>query len=91
MMISEKTITTWIEEFIKVGQKDPSGVKALEWKTNMQASVIGDEPKFVSLIITLMDNMKFENSVSAAIYALAAYYECNRRQNEADKLSKDIG
>lgn len=95
-MISAETITTWLEEFGLSSSKHykeddiTKAYRMLEWQTNMQGNMIAAEPKFVAMMTTLFNVLKFENSLSAAIYCLAAYYDCERRQREADELKEDL-
>ena len=90
-MISEKTISTWLSEFNrKSDDDDGNGMILLEKQINIHSKMIMAEPKFVALLATIMNIVKFDNSVSAAIYALSIYHDCQRRQFESDKLNKDL-
>lgn len=89
-MITEKTITTWLADFTAVGKDDKTGLMAMESVTLRQSKFIASEPIFVAMLATLMNVLKFENSLSAVIYVLGAYHDCKRRQDEADELSKDM-
>ena len=89
-MISEATIVAWVDEFGKMAERDPTGARALEENIKLQATLVETEPKFVAMIVTLLNRVKFENPLSAAIYVLSIYQLCRRKQNESDKLSEGM-
>lgn len=98
-MISQKTISTWTEELGRMS-KDKTGVMNLEGNSTIlelmlkyESEFLVKEPFFVGYMAMLIGGLQtpgVSNSVSHSLLAFGMYMELTRRQEKADKLSKEI-
>jgi len=84
-MISEKTIATFFEEYNRDCKK--SDTAALEMTLHRSAEFLKEEPVFVALCSTILQHMRFENTLSGILFCMGIYSECRRRQEESEDLS----
>lgn len=100
-MISQKTISTWMEELARVSEKNKGkpiniqGSTTLESMLEFEAQFMMTEPYFVGYMAILIGGLQTpggtSNSFSHSLLAFGMYLELYRRQEKADKLSKEIG
>lgn len=90
-MITEKTISTWMLEFSRIGEKDESGAAIGEYMVKTYAAMMVEEPMMIAALANLFANLKIENPLTAAIMSLSIYHECRRRQDESDRLGEEVG
>jgi len=89
-MISEQTAMTWMAEFNMIAAGDNGGSKGMEEMLRIQGNMLKDEPMIAALITQLLGALKIENPVHAALWGMAIYHDCLRRQSESDELSESV-
>lgn len=95
-MISEKTITTWMSEFTRIGKsKDgqfsaSAGSEIFEYMVMMQANFLSNEPIFSSMMISLLNVLDIKDPIAIATYVMGMYHELELRQKEADALEEQM-
>jgi len=85
-MISLETIDTWMNEFVRPHNQDD----LMKRMVQLESDAIQREPFFCAYMNVLLSGDAIKNPVSASLYVLGVYETLKHRQDESDRLSKEI-